>query len=98
LGQEVAVKQLIGKKGDERERAIFVRECEVIMSLRPHANVISFRGFCLDPLSIITKYYSQGNLEKYLRSNEASNFPFIRRLELAKGIAMGLAHLHSGKN
>lgn len=63
--------------------------------LPPHPNVLQLFGICLTPLSIITRYYSNGSLLKYLHSNQPLNSSMLYKI--LSGIAAGMLHLHKEK-
>ena len=46
-GSEVAVKQLLNEKLNEKEVARFIYEGKVLASLRPHSNILQYGNRCL---------------------------------------------------
>jgi tRNA A-37 threonylcarbamoyl transferase component Bud32 len=92
--QQVAVKKFLDQL-TEKQREDFVSECELIANIRPHEHVIQLLGICTEPYAIVVKYYEEGSLFDYLESGKPISPSEV--IELLKGIAAGMAHLHSEK-
>ncbi len=66
-------------------------------NIRPHSNVVQLQGICTapgKPLCIVTEYCDKGSLFSYLHTKTPLQVPFRMKLEIIKGIASGLLHLH----
>jgi len=71
----------------------FLKEAELLMSLRPHKNVTAFLGFVVQPLCIITEFLAGGSLEGFLASEAKLDMRQV--IDFAKDITAGMVHLHS---
>jgi len=73
----------------------FMREVKLMVKLPPHPNVVQMYGVTLDgpqPI-IVMEYCNGGSLDKLL-FNSKSKISDDRRIELVRGIAIGMLHLH----
>jgi len=96
-GTQVAIKEygkrkLLGKAAED-----FVKEVEVISSLR-HPNVILYMGACIHEKKylMITEYLEKGSLFDHLHK-EHSKIPEEYVLSVCEDIALGMTYLHSRK-
>ncbi|GAM19107.1 hypothetical protein SAMD00019534_022820 [Acytostelium subglobosum LB1] len=67
-----------------------------IMSSFYHPNILDLKGFCLEPLCIITQYMSGGNLYDYVH-DLAKPLDWPLKIKMAKEIAGSLQTLHDCK-
>ncbi|GAM26449.1 hypothetical protein SAMD00019534_096240 [Acytostelium subglobosum LB1] len=78
----------------------FRRECW-LMSAIDHPNIVRMHGLCVEPLSIMTEYLTDGDLHKYLAKQRGqakeARIDWSLCLSLALDIARGMEHLHSLK-
>jgi len=97
-GNNVAVKLLktndignsFSKVFTEFRREIFC------MSSFIHSNILDLKGFCLEPLCIITEFQSGGNLYDYI--HDLNNpLDWKLRIKIAKEIASSMQTLHDTK-
>jgi len=91
---DVAVKQLINQDMMEQEHIeAFVREVQLLESLRPHPNLVLFLGIIQPPnLSLVTEFCEGGDLLTYIRKmNPELSF---RKIWLSD-IASAMLHLHN---
>lgn len=74
-----------------------LKEATVMLSLRPHPNVVSFLGICNEPqhYAIITEYLEGGSLDCLLYSQ--APFSLLSGVRILLDVAMGVAHLHQEK-
>ncbi|KAL6052703.1 protein kinase [Balamuthia mandrillaris] len=89
----VVVKKFFFQTLSKQQLEDFLHESMIMMTLRPHANVVQFLGVCLRQpnLCLVSEYIPDGDLLHLLRNNNL----FLRtKLELALGIAAGMTHLH----
>jgi len=75
----------------------FLKEAELMINLRPHPNVVQILGLCADHKRtiIVLEYLACGTLEEYLRRN--APLKALDVINFAKGVALGMLHLHSEK-
>eukprot|EP01132_Coremiostelium_polycephalum_P004498 gene4498-5610_t len=66
------------------------------MSSFYHPNILDMKGFCLEPLCIITEFMSGGNLYDYLH-NLSNPLDWKLKIKIAKEIASSLQVLHECK-
>jgi hypothetical protein len=94
-GIEVAVKRLAGKRFDEESRLRFREEAALLARVR-HPHVVLFIGVCLRSpnVCIVTEWIPRGSLRDVL-DDPAQELGWPLRLSLVRGIALGLAFLHS---
>jgi len=91
--QHVAVKLLSTDQGiTQKDIEDFKSEGELYMSLRPHKNVVTFYGVCVEPMCIVTEYLPGGSLSAFLRSDAKIELPMI--ISMAMEVAAGMTHLH----
>ncbi|XP_066510831.1 LIM domain kinase 2-like [Hoplias malabaricus] len=91
--EEVMVmKELI--RCDEETQKTFLKEVKVMRSL-DHPNVLKFIGVLYKDkrLNLITEFIEGGTLKDFIRDMDP--FPWRQRVSFAKGIACGMAYLHS---
>eukprot|EP01133_Synstelium_polycarpum_P002362 gene2362-2691_t len=67
-----------------------------IMSSFYHPNILDLKGFCLEPLCIITEFMSGGNLYEYIH-DPVKPLDWRHRVKMAKEIASSLQTLHDCK-
>eukprot|EP01114_Cavostelium_apophysatum_P019655 TRINITY_DN6398_c0_g2_i2.p1 TRINITY_DN6398_c0_g2~~TRINITY_DN6398_c0_g2_i2.p1 ORF type:complete len:581 (+),score=69.96 TRINITY_DN6398_c0_g2_i2:508-2250(+) len=90
--QAVAVKQVKSEVNSDE----FLKEAHLMLSLRPHENVIQLLGVVMSPnICIVLRYCEGGSLLEYLRKEY--EIAWNVKLEIMKGIAAGMSHLHREK-
>ncbi|XP_064209655.1 LIM domain kinase 2 [Anguilla rostrata] len=91
-GEVMVMKELI--RCDEETQKTFLKEVKVMRSL-DHPNVLKFIGVLYKDkrLNLITEYIEGGTLKDFIRDMDP--FPWKQRVSFAKGIASGMAYLHS---
>ncbi|XP_072455993.1 LIM domain kinase 2 isoform X3 [Notamacropus eugenii] len=91
-GKVMVMKELI--RCDEETQKTFLTEVKVMRSL-DHPNVLKFIGVLYKDrkLNLLTEYIEGGTLKDFLRSVDP--FPWQQKVSFAKGIASGMAYLHS---
>jgi tRNA A-37 threonylcarbamoyl transferase component Bud32 len=100
-GVEVAIKQLDVKGGvnsPEYEDQLneFKEEADFMMKLPPHPNVVALIGVTPPPnFWIVTEFLSRGSLYTLLHSAEKVHDS--QQMNIIRGIAAGMAHLHAQK-
>jgi len=87
--QDVALKQL--KKVNKNQVKEFKREADLMVSLRPHINVVKCFGVCLDPLGIVTEFLEMGSVKDLLQKTKIN---FIQIIGICKDVVKGMKHLH----
>ncbi|CAH8308753.1 unnamed protein product [Eruca vesicaria subsp. sativa] len=98
-GNEVAVKRLREKttKGVKE----FEAEVTALGKIR-HPNLLALRAYYLGPKGeklLVFDYMSKGSLSAFLHSRGPETLiPWQTRIQIAKGISRGLAHLHKNEN
>lgn len=90
---DVAVKVLKDDFTSEQLQGFF-DEAQIIAGLPPHDNIVGFIGVVPDPFMIITEFMNQGSLLRFLRSGETITLTMAQGLQIARQIAVGMAHLH----
>ena len=91
----VAIKKLKDKTISEERIKEFMEEAEIYKNLRPHPNTVLFYGACTDisaPICLVTEFLGMGSLYSYLRTNP--RLPRKVKLDIIKGAASGICHLH----
>jgi len=93
-GLIVAIKKLRDSL-DEKQQTDFLDEARVMSSLRNHPNVVLFMGVTQSPypLCIVTEFHEMGSLLYYLEDHP--NLDIYIKMNIVKGIALGMVHLHS---
>jgi len=91
--QSVAVKKIKDSDLSDYERLEFVKESQVLMSLRPHKNVVGFMGIVVHPMCILTEYLSAGSIQDLFLTDFKIDNPTL--ISFAKDITAGMCHLHS---
>ncbi|KAH3758890.1 [FeFe]-hydrogenase [Pelomyxa schiedti] len=92
-GQEVAVKVLHNQDPLPVEKRDFERECGVLEELRsPY--IVSFVGFCLNPLCIVTEFLPLGSLSKYVFGESATPLSEEYKFKAMLNSATGMTFLH----
>ncbi|XP_066545391.1 LIM domain kinase 2 isoform X2 [Amia ocellicauda] len=91
-GEVMVMKELI--RCDEETQKTFLKEVKVMRSLE-HPNVLKFIGVLYKDkrLNLITEFIEGGTLKDFIRDMDP--FPWEQRISFAKGIASGMAYLHS---
>ncbi|XP_034647049.1 LIM domain kinase 2 [Trachemys scripta elegans] len=91
-GKVMVMKELI--RCDEETQKTFLTEVKVMRSL-DHPNVLKFIGVLYKDkkLNLLTEYIEGGTLKDFLRN--ADPFPWQQKVSFAKGVASGMAYLHS---
>jgi tRNA A-37 threonylcarbamoyl transferase component Bud32 len=94
-GVEVAVKLLARKRFGEESRLQFREEASLLARLR-HPHVVLFIGVCLRSPNacIVTEWLPRGSLRDVL-DDQTQELDWPLRLSLVRGVALGLAYLHS---
>ena len=66
----------------------------MLKSLRPHPNLVSFQGICIQgkDVFLVFEYVASGDLWSYLTKNEIEQ---SKQYSLLHGIASGMLHLSS---
>eukprot|EP01117_Protostelium_nocturnum_P005022 TRINITY_DN1814_c0_g1_i5.p1 TRINITY_DN1814_c0_g1~~TRINITY_DN1814_c0_g1_i5.p1 ORF type:complete len:1367 (+),score=346.67 TRINITY_DN1814_c0_g1_i5:84-4184(+) len=92
---DVAVKQVKREHANNNKQVSeFLKEVEILKTLRPHPNVVLLLGIVLQPLSLVTEFCEGGSLFRYLRFESPT---YKEKLQIIVGIAKGMFHLHSEK-
>ncbi|XP_047237710.1 LIM domain kinase 2 isoform X1 [Girardinichthys multiradiatus] len=91
-GEVMVMKELI--RCDEETQKTFLKEVKVMRSLE-HPHVLKFIGVLYKDkrLNLITEFIEGGTLKDFIRDMDL--FPWQQRVSFAKGIASGMAYLHS---
>ncbi|XP_057348327.1 LIM domain kinase 2 isoform X2 [Manis pentadactyla] len=91
-GKVMVMKELI--RCDEETQKTFLTEVKVMRSL-DHPNVLKFIGVLYKDkrLNLLTEYIEGGTLKDFLRGVDP--LPWQQKVRFAKGIASGMAYLHS---
>jgi len=91
--QEVAVKK-IKTDLNEKQKGDFIKEAELMKSLRPHKNVVTLLGVCYNPACIVTDYLPNGTVYHYLRNRDVQ-IDGAMVLKMARDVCAGMSHLHA---
>jgi serine/threonine protein kinase len=70
----------------------FWKEATLLSKLRPHSNIVTFLGVCLQPFCVIFEFLPNGNLRSHLDAS-SSKITSSEQLKWFRGIAAGLLHL-----
>jgi mitogen-activated protein kinase kinase kinase 9 len=92
----VAVKQLKQISLDSDQGREFLAEARLMIDLKPHANVVTFLGICLDPLAIVTEFLPEGALNDKLE-DDSFTMPWSLQVSIIKDVAAGMLHLQEEK-
>ncbi|XP_047951241.1 probable LRR receptor-like serine/threonine-protein kinase At4g37250 [Salvia hispanica] len=100
-GTAFAVRR-IGESGGAGRLKEFEHQFKAVAKLR-HQNLVRLRGFYWgeDEKLVISDYVSNGSLSNVGCRNIGSSpyhLPFMTRVNIAKGVARGLAYIHDKKN
>ena len=96
--KEVAVKRIrvSAMKPGDKLKEDFAREVSLLQDLR-HTNIVNFVGAINQPAQqqycIVTEFCANGSLFDMLHQQKI-RFPFDQQIEIARGIASGMAYLH----
>jgi hypothetical protein len=89
---EVAIKEVRGTEPAVVE--MLMLEARAAVDLRPHANIVTLYGVCLEPFSIVTAFCSKGSLDDMLYGDNPVEFSDAEVKALCVGIGSGISHLH----
>jgi serine/threonine protein kinase len=94
-GVDVAVKQFIKQKLDERRMLEFRAEMAMLSELH-HPNIVLFIGACVKSpnLCIVTEFMTQGSLRDLL-ANPTVKLTWRQKMRMLRGAALGINYLHS---
>ncbi|XP_059635549.1 MDIS1-interacting receptor like kinase 2-like [Cornus florida] len=97
-GQVVAVKKLQALENDDGVASLktLTSEVQALTDVR-HRNIVRLLGFCLHPRHafLVYEFMERGSLEKMPGNDEAATqFGWIERVNVIKGIVNALAYLH----
>ena len=97
-GRPVAIKKLKGTWFRDDDMIGRFKEEIALLSQMNHPNVISFLGAVLDRdagnICLVTELCERGTLEELLRS-PTEPLSWLRRLQMARAIALGMDYLHA---
>lgn len=78
----------------KENRIEFEKEAAVMRKLKPHRNLIALLGVCDEPVfALVTEFADNGALDEYLK-HSGDSMPDAQIMEIIKGIAHGVEHLH----
>jgi serine/threonine protein kinase len=89
---EVAIKEVRGTEPEVVD--MLMLEARAAIDLRPHENIVTLYGVCLEPFSIVTAFCSKGSLDDMLYGDNPVEFSDAELKRLCVGIASGISHLH----
>ncbi|KAH6800127.1 hypothetical protein C2S52_000591 [Perilla frutescens var. hirtella] len=96
-GEMVAVKKLhVTDDGLLADPKSYTNEIQALTQIR-HRNIVKLLGFCSHPRHsfLVYKFLEGGNLSEKLSSDEqAREFEWTDRINVVKGIARALSHMH----
>ncbi|KAI9010242.1 kinase-like domain-containing protein [Hyaloraphidium curvatum] len=91
----VAVKRLKDTRSKEKLREELTKEVETWQQLSDD-NVLRFRGYCMEPLALVSDFADGGDLHGVLEKVRLANaFPWAGRRECLLQVARGMLYLHS---
>ena len=90
----VAIKTFPNLYDNPQQQKDVESEAGLMKSLRPHPNVVSFQGVCIQEKDVflVFEYVAAGDLWSYLKKNEIEE---SKQFSLLHGIASGMLHLTS---
>jgi len=97
--QEVAIKTVHKEELNKTQYEDFQKEAGLMVTLKPHENVVKLFGVCIDPahpMAIVTEYLEKGSL-KNLLDDKSVKLSFLQVIKIAMDIANGMSHLHTEK-
>ncbi|XP_028804009.1 MDIS1-interacting receptor like kinase 2-like [Neltuma alba] len=98
-GDIVAIKKLHSMpSGEISNQKAFTREIRALTEIK-HRNIVKLYGFYSSPqLSILVyEFLEGGNLDSILKDeNQATEFDWKKRVNVVKGVANALFHMHHG--
>ncbi|KAK7300393.1 hypothetical protein RJT34_11237 [Clitoria ternatea] len=98
-GQIVAVKKLHATvDGEVLNCKAFRSEVQALIEIK-HRNIVKFYGFCSHPRYsfLIYEFLGGGSFDKLLKNDtHAIKFDWSRRVNVVKGVANALYHMHHG--
>jgi len=94
ISDRIGSNEELGSLGGQIADGLLLKELRSMLGIRPHENVISLRGVCLEPLSIIMEYVEGGSLEGLLR-RDCVEITGEMAVEFCYDIASGMRHLHA---
>jgi tRNA A-37 threonylcarbamoyl transferase component Bud32 len=91
-GVTVAVKQALAVSVDDQAISAFKREAKIMLSIRPHPNVLTVYGVMIsDKVYIVLDYCDLGALSSLFGIGKLST---KRKARVVHDLAAGLSHLH----
>jgi len=92
----VALKKINTDHMSAKDIEDFIKESEVMASLRPHPNVVHYVGITSSPIVIVTEFCEKDSLLNYLKDTQNPlTIKLVKKFLL--GTARGLLHLHEHK-
>jgi serine/threonine protein kinase len=96
-GVDVAVKKILHAAESDENSDIkiqdFFAEADLMRKLKPHPNITQLLGVVIHPLCIVTEFIENGSLYSWIQSKKEMT-PEMK-LNIIKGTAAGMLHLHS---
>ena len=89
---DVAVKVCQGTPSPQ-DLKTFRDETQLMMSLRPHRNVVQLRGVCDNPVCVVIDFVEGGSLEGRL-NDKTKAVGWKQIFQWTQGIVAGMLHLH----
>jgi len=96
-GRDVAVKKLLDDDLSQEQFEEFQREAALMVSIKPHENVVECFGVCMNPkkaMGIVTEYLELGSLKDLLDRDDIK-ITFLQMIFISRDIAKGVQHLHN---
>eukprot|EP00118_Oscarella_pearsei_P008199 m.41434 g.41434 ORF g.41434 m.41434 type:complete len:310 (+) comp33161_c0_seq6:1161-2090(+) len=95
-GETVALKVFFWKRHAKDESEYLNKEARVLLQIKPHPNILKFIGICETRrfYALLMEYISGGDLAQFLASDDPENKLWSNRLDIARQVALGMAHLH----